>query len=64
MWTCCRADQPGTTFRDRDHIDLVWLRPERGLARRLRKEPGWDVVYQDKVSVLMKHAPTGRVAAR
>ncbi|MGO9464915.1 MAG: hypothetical protein ACLQIB_57495 [Isosphaeraceae bacterium] len=50
--------------RDRDHIDLVWLRPERGLARRLRKEPGWDVVYQDKVSVLMKHAPTGRVAAR
>src|SRR5262249_37300788 len=32
--------------RDRDRIDLVWLRPERGLTRRLLKEPGWSVLYQ------------------
>jgi hypothetical protein len=50
--------------RDRDRIELVWLRPERGLAKRLRKEPGWDLLYEDKVSILLKHAPTGRVAAR
>ncbi len=51
-------------IRDRDRIELVWLRPERGLAKRLKKDPHWDVVYHDKVSILMKRAPTGRVAAR
>jgi hypothetical protein len=50
--------------RDRDHIEMVWLRPERGLAKRLKMEPGWDVLYQDQVSILLRHAPNGRVAAR
>jgi hypothetical protein len=49
---------------DREHIELVWLRPDRGLAKRLKKDTGWAVVYEDKVSILFKQAPTGRVAAR
>ena len=40
------------TVRDRDRIDLVWLRPDRGLATRLLKEPGWSVLYRDKLSIL------------
>ncbi len=40
------------TVRDRDRIDLVWLRPDRGLATRLLKEPGWSVLYRDQVSIL------------
>ena len=31
------------TVRDRDRIEMVWLRPDRGLAKRLLKEPGWSV---------------------
>jgi hypothetical protein len=38
--------------RDRDRIDMVWLRPDRGLARRLLKEPGWSVLHRDEVSIL------------
>jgi hypothetical protein len=38
--------------RDRDRIALVWLRPERGLARRLLREPGWEVLHRDRVSIL------------
>lgn len=44
-------------IRDRDNIDLVWLRPDRGLARRLLKEPGWHVIYRDKVSILFHQVP-------
>ena len=40
------------TVRDRDRIELVWLRPDRGLARRLLKDPRWTVLYGDKVSIL------------
>ena len=55
------------TVRDRDRIDMVWLRPDRGLAKRLLKEPGWSVLYRDKVSILFAdgHVPPandGRVA--
>ncbi len=39
-------------IRDRDGITLVWIRPERGLARRLAVDPQWKVVQQDQVSVL------------
>ncbi len=52
------------TVRARDRIDMVWLRPERGLAKRLLHDPGWNVVYRDKVSVLLKQARTPRVASR
>ncbi len=40
------------TVRDRDRIELVWLRPDRGLAKRLLKEPSWNVLHRDKVSIL------------
>jgi hypothetical protein len=48
--------------RDRDQIEMVWLRPERGLAKRLLKDPTWPVLYRDKVSVLFKHENTALVA--
>jgi hypothetical protein len=52
------------TVRDRDHIEMVWLRPERGLAKRLQREPGWNVVFQDKVSVLFKLGESTRFVTR
>jgi hypothetical protein len=50
--------------RDRDRIDLVWLRPERGLSKRLLKDPGWAVIYRDKVSILFKQVSRGELTAR
>jgi hypothetical protein len=41
-------------LRDRERIDLVWVRPERGLARRLTADPTWQVVHRDAVSVLFR----------
>jgi hypothetical protein len=52
------------TVRDRDRIDLVWLRPDRGLANRLLKEPGWRVLHRDKVSILFRRERSGGLAAR
>ncbi len=52
------------TVRDRDKIEMVWLRPDRGLAKRLLKEPGWEVLYRDKVSILFRHGPASRLTAR
>lgn len=40
------------TLRDRDRFDLAWVRPDRGLARRLAKEPDWHELHRDDVSVL------------
>jgi hypothetical protein len=45
------------TVRDRDRIDMVWVRPERGLAKRLLEEPGWTELYRDSVSVLFGRNP-------
>ena len=50
--------------RDRDQITMVWLRPERGLSKRLLREPAWNVVYRDKVSILFKQGDRGLVAGR
>jgi hypothetical protein len=52
------------TVRDRDRIDMVWLRPDRGLAKRLLKEPGWRVLHRDKVSILFRHDPSRALTAR
>jgi hypothetical protein len=52
------------TVHARDRIDMVWLRPDRGLAKRLLNDPAWHVVYRDKVSVLFKQVETPRVATR
>jgi hypothetical protein len=49
--------------RDRDRIGLVWVRPERGLARRLAADPHWKVVYRDKVSVLFRFVPVGETVS-
>jgi hypothetical protein len=52
------------TVCDRDRIELVWMRPDRGLSKRLLKEPGWDVLHRDKVSILFKRKHSSQVAAR
>ncbi len=52
------------TVCDRDKIEMVWLRPDRGLAKRLRKDSGWSIVYQDKVSILFKDTRAGQLTAR
>jgi hypothetical protein len=44
--------------RDRERIELVWIRPERGLARRLRADPHWRELHRDGVSVLFARAPS------
>ncbi len=51
-------------IRDRDKIEMVWLRPDRGLAKRLLKEPGWNILYRDKVSILFRHGSASELAAR
>jgi hypothetical protein len=45
------------TIRDRDRIDLVWVKPDRGLAKRMSNDPGWAVLYRDSVSVLFGRKP-------
>jgi hypothetical protein len=52
------------TIRERDKIEMVWVRPERGLAKRLLNEPGWSVIYRDKVSILFGQEPASRLTAR
>jgi hypothetical protein len=52
------------TVRDRDRIDLVWLRPDRGLAKRLLKDTEWQVLHKDKVSVLFRHGAAEKLTAR
>jgi hypothetical protein len=41
-------------LRDRERIELVWVRPHRGLAKRLEADPRWQVLHRDKVSVLFR----------
>lgn len=41
-------------LRDRENLRLAWLRPDRGLARRLGADPAWRVLYRDRVSVLFE----------
>jgi hypothetical protein len=36
----------------REHFELVWIRPERGLARRLAADPHWRRLHGDRISVL------------
>jgi hypothetical protein len=50
--------------RDRERIDLVWLRPERGLAKRMLKESGWSVLHRDEVSILLRRGRSGELASR
>ncbi len=46
---------PGWDTLDAQYgFELVWLRPDRGLSKRLALEDGWEVVYRDQVSVLFR----------
>jgi hypothetical protein len=53
-------------LREREGIELVWVKPDRGLARRLLSDPGWRVVHRDATSILFRRgegyatASTGR----
>ncbi len=52
------------TVRDRERIELVWLRPDRDLVKRLAAEPGWTVLFKDSVSVLYGRKPSGTVVGQ
>lgn len=47
------------TLRDRQEFALAWVRPDRGLARRLARDPGWHEVHRDAVSVLFRRKAPG-----
>ena len=52
-------------LRDRERFELVWVRPERGLARRLAADPRWRQIHRDDISVLFaRGAPAASFAAR
>ncbi len=47
----------------REGFELVWLRPKRPLARRLRRQQDWEIVHEDRVSILFRRKladPSGR----
>ncbi|SIN92758.1 hypothetical protein SAMN05444166_1651 [Singulisphaera sp. GP187] len=41
-------------IRDRERIELVWVRPTRGLARLLTGHPDWKILHRDAVSILFR----------
>jgi hypothetical protein len=41
-------------LQKREQFELVWVRPECGLAKRLATERAWETVFRDKVSVLYR----------
>ncbi|QEH34384.1 hypothetical protein OJF2_29230 [Aquisphaera giovannonii] len=47
------------SIRDREHIATVWIQPDRGLATRLGRDPGWRELYRDEKSVLYALRPGG-----
>jgi hypothetical protein len=47
--------------RDRDRIELVWLKPDRGLSKRLLEDQDWTILHRDPVSILFARRE-GRVS--
>lgn len=47
------------TLRERHEFALAWVRPDRGLARRLAEDPDWHEVHRDPVSVLFRRKAPG-----
>lgn len=45
-------------IRDRDAVGLVWIRPDRPLARRLDADPAWAARHRDATSVLFARIGT------
>jgi hypothetical protein len=52
------------TVHNRDKIAMVWVRPERGLAKRLLNDPRWSVLYRDKISILFREGTASQLTAR
>jgi hypothetical protein len=51
------------TVRDRNGIDLVWVKPDRGLARRIAEDPDWSELFRDSTSVLFGRKTEPRLTA-
>jgi hypothetical protein len=51
-------------LRDRERFSFVWVRPDRGLARRLSADPHWRVLHRDDVSVLFERVGEADSIAR
>lgn len=49
-------------IEQRENFDLVWIKPDRPLARRLLDDPHWRVEYRDKLSILFARASVPEVA--
>ena len=45
-------------IRDRERIDVVWVKPDRGLARRLRNDPAWTIAHSDAASIVFERVET------
>jgi hypothetical protein len=52
------------TVRDRDRIDLVLIRPDRGLARRLECDPDWRILHRDEIAVLFARGRAASLTSR
>ncbi|APW59614.1 hypothetical protein BSF38_01041 [Paludisphaera borealis] len=48
-------------IRDRERIDVVWIKPDRGLARRLLDDPGWTVAHRGAASIVFRRRDAGAV---
>ncbi|GIW88002.1 MAG: hypothetical protein KatS3mg108_2326 [Isosphaeraceae bacterium] len=48
---------------EREQFTLAWLRPGRGLARRLDRDPAWVPVHRDPISVLYRRRDPPQVAS-
>jgi hypothetical protein len=46
-------------LQEREQFQSAWIRPERGLAKRLAREPGWSELYRDAVSVVYQRGALG-----
>ena len=62
------AIEGGPAWEDllaRSQFDLVWVKPDRGLARRLARDPNWTVLRRDAISVLFerKRSRVGKAIA-
>jgi hypothetical protein len=46
-------------LQEREQFQLVWIRPDRGLAKRLARDSRWREIFRDKVSVVFERAAGG-----
>jgi hypothetical protein len=46
-------------LQERERFEVVWVRPERGLAKRLARDQAWREIFRDAVSVIFERANEG-----